>query len=51
MSFRNKSKIKQIHLKSSRNRKRFEAPFKYALNKEDQLNNKNIQKLNFQIIS
>ena len=44
MSFQNKSKIKQILLKQSRNKERFEALFKCTLNKEDQLDNENIQK-------
>ena len=47
MSFQNKWKIKQILLKQSRNKERFEVPFKCALNKEDQLNNENIQEWNF----
>ena len=44
MFFRDKLKIRQILLKKSRNKERFEALFKRALNKEDQLNNENRQK-------
>ena len=41
MSSRNKSKMKQILLKQSRNKECFEALVKCAFNKEDQLNSIN----------